>query len=134
VRARCGRQLKRDLTGLPPTLVIIAEYDPLRDDGEHSARAIQNVGGPADLRRYDGMIHGCFQMTGPVNAASQVQADITAWISEQTGTPGPFRNEVSEDGGSLGHPGTPNDPSSALRSRSTMVDRQPHSAVASGPP
>ena len=84
---RISPLLEHDLTGLPPTLVITAEYDPLRDDGEHYARAIRNVGGPVDLRRYDGMIHGFFQMTGHVNAASQVQADIAAWISEQTGTP-----------------------------------------------
>ena len=35
--------------------------------------------------RDGGMIHRFFQMTGHVNAASQVQADIAAWISEQTG-------------------------------------------------
>jgi acetyl esterase len=82
---RISPLLERDLTGLPPTLVITAEYDPLRDDGEHYARAIRNAGGHADLRRYDGMIHGFLQMTGLVSAASQVQADIAAWISEQTG-------------------------------------------------
>ena len=75
------------LTGLPPTLAITAEYDPLRDDGEHYARAIRSADGHADRRRYDGMIHGFFQMTGLVSVASQVQADIAAWISEQTGPP-----------------------------------------------
>jgi acetyl esterase len=81
---RISPLLERDLTGLPPTLVITAEYDPLRDDGEHYARAIRDAGGLASLRRYDGMIHGFIQMTGYVNAASQVQADIAAWISKQT--------------------------------------------------
>ncbi|MGH3208809.1 MAG: alpha/beta hydrolase [Trebonia sp.] len=73
-----------DLTGLPPTLVVTAEYDPLRDEGEQYARAIGKAGGTADMHRYDGMIHGFFQMTGHVNAAREVQADIAAWISEKT--------------------------------------------------
>jgi acetyl esterase len=77
--------LEHDVTGLPPTLVITAECDPLRDDGEQYARAIRDAGGTAGLRCYDGMIHGFFQLTGHVSAAREVQADIADWISEKTG-------------------------------------------------
>ena len=82
---RISPLLEDDFAGLPPTLVITAEYDPLRDDGEQYARAIRKAGGTAGLRSYDGMIHGFFQLTGLVHAARQVQADIAAWITEQTG-------------------------------------------------
>ncbi|HEY1664933.1 MAG TPA: alpha/beta hydrolase [Trebonia sp.] len=83
--ARISPLLDHDLAGLPPTLVIRAEYDPLRDEGEQYARAIRKAGGSAGLRSYDGMIRGFFQMTGHVGAARRVQADIGDWISEKTG-------------------------------------------------
>ena len=68
------------LTSLPSTLVITAEYDPLRDEGEMYGKRLAAAGVPTTISRYDGMNHSFLFWVGRVKKADAAMNEICSWL------------------------------------------------------
>jgi acetyl esterase len=73
---RASPLLADDLGGLAPALVVTAAFDPLRDEGEEYAQALQAAGTPVTLRRFPGLIHGFVNAVGVSRTCQEAVIEI----------------------------------------------------------
>ena len=74
--------LAADVSGLPPAVVMTAEFDPLRDEGESYGNRLKDAGVPTDIRRYDGVFHGFFNMAAALPIAQTANQDAAAALRQ----------------------------------------------------
>lgn len=71
-----------DLSNLPPAFVLVAGFDPLRDEGVDYAKRLVDAGNPVTLSNYEGMIHGFYLMGGAVDAARRAIAESATHLRQ----------------------------------------------------
>jgi acetyl esterase len=77
-RASPGRA--KTLARLPPSYVLTAGADPLRDEGDEYAHRLKEAGVPVTHRHFPGQFHGFFTMGKLLQQANVAAGDISAWL------------------------------------------------------
>ncbi|ADH99551.1 alpha/beta hydrolase [Salisediminibacterium selenitireducens] len=71
-----------DLSGLPPALIITAQFDPLRDEGEAYAVRLFDSGVPVKLTRYEGVMHAFISFYEVMQSGRDGLTEVTGFIRE----------------------------------------------------
>lgn len=78
--------LADDLSALPPALIVTAEYDPLRDEGEAYGQALKAAGVPTTITRYDSTIHGFVSFYAFIPQGKAALQEAAAALRQALGT------------------------------------------------
>ncbi|MGN6721813.1 MAG: alpha/beta hydrolase [Marmoricola sp.] len=71
-----------DVSGLPPTLVMSSEHDPLRDEAEHFAARVAEAGVPCVGVRYLGQLHGFWRHNEAYDAAEPLMRQVAGFFQQ----------------------------------------------------
>jgi acetyl esterase len=74
-----------DLSGLPAAVILTAEHDPLRDEGEDYARRLEAAGVPVTFRRFENQMHAFFQMVNILPGSAAGIDFVVAGIDDLIG-------------------------------------------------
>jgi acetyl esterase len=72
-----------DLRALPPALVLTAEFDALRDEGEQYAERLREAGVPVRLVRIEGLAHAMMTMQLPFREIRAIYREACTWLEER---------------------------------------------------
>ncbi|MDJ0396876.1 esterase [Rhodococcus rhodochrous] len=70
-----------DVDALPPTLVLTTENEVLRDEGEFYGRRLREAGVDVTIRRFDGLVHGAFWMSGAVPRSGEMRDEVAKFVT-----------------------------------------------------
>jgi acetyl esterase len=70
----------KTLAGLPPTYLLTAGGDPLRDEGDEYAKRLKDAGVPVAYKHFPGQFHGFFTMGKLLPQANVAASDIATWL------------------------------------------------------
>src|SRR5436190_24348311 len=74
------------LAGVASAFVLTAEFDPLRDEGDAYAHALEAAIVPTTLRTFDGMIHAFFGLSVVFDDAKSALDDVSTALRHAFGT------------------------------------------------
>ena len=77
--------LAADFSGLPPALIAVAQFDPLRDDGVLYAGRLNAAGVSAMLYYGQGLVHGCLRARGQVAEVDRLYETLLGYLADKTG-------------------------------------------------
>ena len=86
-----------DLSGMPPTIVVTAEFDPLRDEGKAFADRVEAAGAHVDYECIPGVIHHAVLVPKKIPAGSSV-IDTAATFLRKLASPDPFNDTEKPSG------------------------------------
>ncbi|MGH4050060.1 MAG: alpha/beta hydrolase [Clostridium sp.] len=75
--------LSKSFKDLPNTLIITAQFDPLRDEGEAYGNKLRQTGIDVVFRRYNGVTHGFITMDKITKKADQAIIEISSYLQKQ---------------------------------------------------
>jgi acetyl esterase len=70
-----------DLAGLPPTYVLTAEFDILRDEGEALVKKLREGGVDVTHERFEGTIHGFWRWMAATPKTREAIDEVGAWLA-----------------------------------------------------
>ena len=79
---RVSPLLTEDLSGLPPSLLVTADHDPLRDEGRAYAQRLIEAGNDVCYVEWRGVTHGFFNMGATTPEARRLIARIADWVNQ----------------------------------------------------
>lgn len=74
--------LIKDFKNTPPTLILLAEHDPLRDEGKQLAANMKTSEIPVKITHYKEMVHGFLHMGAVLRETREAFRDIAAFTKE----------------------------------------------------